>query len=58
MRDITAQLESYQDHLDAMYPAVTREEILSVYLESEVGAARSPIPVWRRASWQMMSRPR
>lgn len=49
MRDITAQLESYQDHLDAMYPAVTREEILSVYLESEVGAARSPIPVWRRA---------
>jgi hypothetical protein len=49
MRDITAQLESYQDHLDAMYPAVTSDELDSVYIESEAGRVRAPHPAWRRA---------
>ncbi len=46
MRDITAQLESYQDHLDEMYPAVTSDELRR--FKSDRARVRSPNPLWRR----------
>lgn len=48
MRDIKAQLESYQEHLDALYPAVTTEELSRATVESNGSQVRSSHPSWRR----------
>jgi len=46
MHDITAQLDSYQDHVDTLYPPVTADEVY--HLDREAG--RVPTP--RRPSLQ------
>ncbi len=45
MRDIKEQLDSYQDHLDSLYPAVTAEDIHDIDLDARHPSSRTGTPL-------------